>query len=49
MFARVVTAGCVPVFIAWFSAGSPKLSQPIGCSTLNPRMRLKRAMMSVAV
>lgn len=26
----VVTAGCVPVWIAYCSAGSPNASQPIG-------------------
>ncbi len=32
--------------IAAFSAGRPKASQPIGCSTLKPLARLKRAMTS---
>ena len=40
MFLRVVSAGCVPVWMAYCSAGRPKASQPIGCSTLWPVMRL---------
>ena len=36
----VVTAGCWPVWIAYCSAGSPKASYPIGCSTLKPFSRL---------
>lgn len=35
---RVVIAGWVPVSMAYCSAGSPKASQPIGCSTLWPRI-----------
>ena len=45
----VVIAGCTPVWIAYCSAGSPNASHPIGCSTLNPFIRLYREMMSVAV
>ena len=45
----VVTAGCTPVWIAYCSAGSPNASHPIGCSTLNPFIRLCRETMSVAV
>ena len=40
MFFCVVTRGCVPVSMAYCSAGRPKASQPIGCRTLKPRMRL---------
>ena len=40
MFSRVVIAGCCPVLMAYCSAGKPNASQPIGCSTLNPRIRL---------
>ena len=36
---RVVTLGCVPVSMAYCSAGRPNASQPIGCSTLWPSMR----------
>ena len=39
MFLRVVSLGWVPVSSAYCSAGSPKASQPIGWSTLKPRMR----------
>ena len=46
---RVVIAGCTPVRIAYCSAGRPNASHPIGCSTLSPRIRRKRQMMSVAV
>ena len=49
MFFSVVARGCVPVFLACCSAGRPKASQPIGCITLAPRIRLKRQTMSVAV
>src|SRR6266480_3657964 len=48
-FSRVVIAGCWPLLIAYCSAGKPNASQPIGCNTLKPRMRLYRATMSVAV
>ena len=40
MFRRVQTPGWTPASKAAFSAGRPKASQPIGCSTLNPRARL---------
>ena len=40
MFSYVHTAGCTPLSMAAFSAGSPKASQPIGCSTLKPRIHL---------
>jgi hypothetical protein len=33
----------MPDLIAAFSAGSPKASQPKGCSTLKPRSRFMRA------
>ena len=36
MFFSVVTRGCVPVWMAYCSAGSPKASQPMGCRTLYP-------------
>ena len=36
----VVTDGCRPVLMAYCSAGRPNASQPMGCSTLKPRMRL---------
>lgn len=49
MLRCVVILGCVPVSMAYCSAGRPKASQPIGCSTLYPFMRLCRATMSVAV
>ena len=35
--------------IAAFSAGRPNASQPIGCSTLNPLARMKRASTSPSV
>ena len=37
MFSRVHWAGGTLFSIAAFSAGRPKASQPMGCSTLNPR------------
>ncbi len=40
MFFAVVSRGCVPVWTAYCSAGRPKASQPIGCRTLKPFMRL---------
>ena len=40
MFAAVVFDGCVLVWIAYCSAGSPNASHPIGCSTLWPVARL---------
>ena len=40
MFWYVHSPGATPRSIAAFSAGSPKASQPIGCSTLNPRAAL---------
>jgi hypothetical protein len=42
-------AGCTPFSIAAFSAGMPKASQPIGCSTSKPRIRRKRASTSPIV
>jgi hypothetical protein len=39
MFPFVETAGATFALIAAFSAGSPKLSQPIGESTFSPRIR----------
>ena len=47
MFASVVTEGCCPVWIAYCSAGSPNASYPMGCRTLKPSIRFRRAMMSV--
>ena len=38
MFASVQGPGATPRLIAAFSAGNPKASQPIGCSTLLPRI-----------
>ena len=49
MFRCVLSRGGVPVRIAYSSAGSPKASKPMGCITLVPRIRSKRATMSVAV
>ena len=40
MARRVVMAGWTPVWMAYCSAGRPNASQPIGCSTLKPRIRL---------
>ena len=37
MFCSVVMRGCWPVLMAYCSAGRPKASQPIGCSTLKPQ------------
>jgi hypothetical protein len=49
MFSRVHFAGGTPLAIAAFSAGRPKASQPMGCSTLRPCMRMKRASTSPIV
>ena len=49
MFCLVVIDGWMPVLTAYCSAGNPNASQPVTCSTLKPRMRLKRLTMSVAV
>mmetsp|Transcript_16194 Transcript_16194/g.38514 ORF Transcript_16194/g.38514 Transcript_16194/m.38514 type:complete len:212 (-) Transcript_16194:376-1011(-) len=49
MFSLVVSSGCVPVLIACCSAGRPKESQPMGCSTSKSFIRQYRAMMSEAV
>jgi len=49
MFSYVHFAGGWPLFIAAFSAGSPNASQPIGISTLYPRMRRCRAITSLIV
>jgi len=38
MRSSVKVRGCTPVLIAAFSAGSPKLSKPIGDSTASPCM-----------
>jgi hypothetical protein len=46
MLASVQVSGCVLFLIAAFSAGSPNASHPNGCSTLKPRIRFMRAMMS---
>ena len=46
MFAKVDSAGWMPLLIAAFSAGRPKASQPKGCSTLKPRTRFVRAITS---
>ena len=42
-------AGWTFFSMAAFSAGRPKASQPMGCSTLKPRARLKRAITSPSV
>jgi hypothetical protein len=39
MLSYVHFAGGTPFAIAAFSAGRPKASQPMGWSTLNPRIR----------
>ena len=49
MLSRVHFAGGTPFFIAAFSAGRPKASQPIGISTFMPFMRSWRASMSLMV
>ncbi len=49
MFSRVHFSGGTAFFSAAFSAGRPKASQPIGISTLKPRMRSWRASMSLMV
>ena len=49
MFCRVHFSGGTPFFIAAFSAGRPKASQPIGMSTFMPVMRRCRASMSLMV
>ena len=43
MLPMVHFAGWMPRSIAAFSAFSPKASNPIGCSTLYPFIRMKRA------
>src|SRR5208283_642535 len=43
MFLFVHSRGCVWFLIAAFSAGNPNASQPIGWSTLNPRILFTRA------
>ena len=40
MLSHVQRAGWMPSAIAAFSAGMPKASHPMGCSTSNPRARL---------
>ncbi len=49
MLSYVQRAGGTPFAIAAFSAGSPNASQPIGCSTLRPCMRMKREITSPIV
>jgi hypothetical protein len=49
MFSRVHCAGGTPFFIAAFSAGRPKASQPIGIRTLRPARLSCRAIMSLMV
>ena len=39
MFLYVQAAACVLCLMAAFSAGRPKASKPMGCSTSKPRMR----------
>ena len=43
MLSYVHFAGWLLCLMAAFSAGRPKASQPIGCSTSKPFMREKRA------
>lgn len=43
MFCSVHFSGCTPRSMAAFSAGRPNASQPMGCKTWWPCMRLKRA------
>ena len=48
IFLSVCSLGCVPVFIAAFSAGNPKESKPIGVKTPSPlivRYRTRRSPM----
>ena len=49
MFLCVQTPACVLCLMAAFSAGRPKASKPMGCSTSKPRMRAWRAMASPMV
>jgi hypothetical protein len=49
MLSYVHFAGGTPFAIAAFSAGRPNASQPIGCSTLWPCMRMKRVSTSPIV
>ena len=46
MVNKVQPLGSTPRSMAAFSAGRPKASQPMGCSTEKPRARLNRAMTS---
>ena len=43
MLSSVHSRGACLFLIAAFSAGRPNASQPNGCSTLKPRIRLLRA------
>ncbi len=49
MFWSVVTLGCVPVRIAYCSAGRPKTIPSHRVKTLKPRCRLKRAVMGSCI
>ena len=49
MLAYVHVAGWLSLLIAAFSAGRPKASQPMGCSTSKPAMLAWRAMTSPMV
>ena len=49
MFFAVKPSGWLPVEMAYCSAGRPKESYPMGCSTLYPCIRFIRLTMSVAV
>ena len=42
MLSKVHFAGGTPFAMAAFSAGKPKASQPMGCSTFLPFMRMNR-------
>jgi hypothetical protein len=49
MLSQVHFAGATPFFIAAFSAGRPKASQPIGIRTLCPFIRRCRYITSLIV
>ena len=49
MFLYVQAAAWVLSLMAAFSAGRPKASKPMGCSTSKPRMRAWRAIASPMV
>jgi hypothetical protein len=49
MLSYVHFAGGTPFAIAAFSAGKPKASQPMGCRTLCPLLRMNREITSPIV